>query len=144
MTVLGPLLIGALYVCLNSLIAEPHRRRFNAVMIAGAGAAYLSGGSLGRWELAFVAVLTYLAYRGLESWPAIGAGWLLHTAWDIVHHLRGDPIIPSLHDSSYGCAICDPVIAAWCLAGGRSVLDAVRGRLARATPALRDRRARSR
>ena len=53
----------------------------------------------------------------------IGVGWLLHTAWDVVHHLRGEPIIPFAHDSSLGCAICDPVIAVWCLAGGPSVPD---------------------
>ncbi|MEN3615588.1 DUF6010 family protein [Plantactinospora sp. ZYX-F-223] len=121
MTVLVPLFIGVFYVLVNSLIAEPHRRRFNAVMLAGAGAAYLSGGGLGIGEFAFTAVLTYLAYRGLESWTFIGVGWLLHTAWDVVHHLRGEPIIPSAHDSSFGCAICDPVIAIWCLAGGPSV-----------------------
>src|SRR5690348_1423738 len=38
MTVLVPLLIGAAYVALSSLLPEPHRRRFGAVMIAGAGA----------------------------------------------------------------------------------------------------------
>ncbi|AVT31676.1 hypothetical protein C6361_21805 [Plantactinospora sp. BC1] len=121
MTVVVPLCIGVLYVLLNSLIAEPQRRRFNAVVVAGAGAAYLSGGGLGIGEFAFTAVLTYLAYRGLESWRFIGAAWLLHTGWDIVHHLRGEPIIPSAHDSSFGCAICDPVIAIWCLAGGPSL-----------------------
>ena len=118
MSIVIPLLIGVGYVAANSLIREPHRRRFNAVMVAGAGAAYLSGGGLGAWEFAFTAVLTYVAYRGLDSWTFIGIGWLLHTAWDIVHHLRGHPIIPFAHDSSFGCAICDPVIAIWCLAGG--------------------------
>ncbi|WP_230421225.1 DUF6010 family protein [Actinomadura soli] len=28
-----------------SLNREPHRRRFNAVFVAGAGAAYISGGA---------------------------------------------------------------------------------------------------
>jgi Family of unknown function (DUF6010) len=127
MRVLIPLFIGVLYICLSSLVREPHRRRLNAVMVAGAGAAYLSGGGLVGWELAFTAVLTYVAYRGLESWTFIGIGWLLHTAWDIVHHLRGEPILPFAHDSSLGCAICDPVIAIWCFAGGPSITDAVRG-----------------
>jgi hypothetical protein len=99
--------------------------------VAGpAGAAYLSGGGLGGWEFPFVAVMTYVAYRGLESWTYLGIGWLLHTAWDILHHLRGHPIIPFVHGSSLGCAICDPVIAIWCLTGGRSVTDAIRSRLA--------------
>jgi hypothetical protein len=130
MTVLMPLLIGVAYVLLSSLIPEPHRRRFNAVMVAGAGAAYLSGGDLGVWEFPFVGVMTYVAYRGLESWTYLGIGWLLHTAWDILHHLRGHPIIPFVHGSSLGCAICDPVIAIWCLTGGRSVTDAIRTRMA--------------
>jgi hypothetical protein len=120
MTVVAPLLIGVLYVCLNLLIPEPHRRRFNAVMVAGAGAAYLSGGGLGLWEVGFTAVMTYVAYRGLESWTFIGIGWLLHTGWDVVHYLRGHPILPFAHGSSLGCAICDPVIAVWCLRGAFS------------------------
>lgn len=134
MTVIGPLLIGALYVSLNSLIPDPHRRRFNAIMVAGAGAAYLSGGGLGIWEFPFVGLMAYLAYRGLDSWTYLGIGWLLHTGWDIVHHLHGHPIIPFVHDSSYGCAICDPVIAVWCLTGGRSVPGTARARLARTDP----------
>lgn len=115
------LLIGAAYVAANSLLPERHRRRVNAVVVAGAGAAYLSGGGLGPWEFAFTAVLTYVAYRGLDSWTYIGIAWLLHTAWDVVHHLNGNPIVPFAEHSSLGCAICDPVIAVWCFAGGPSV-----------------------
>jgi Family of unknown function (DUF6010) len=39
MTVIAPILIGVVYVLLNSLIREPQRRQFNAIMVAGAGAA---------------------------------------------------------------------------------------------------------
>lgn len=117
---IAPIGIGLAYALLMSLIREPHRRRVNALMIAGAGAAYFSGGGMGAWELAFGALLVYVAYRGLESWTFIGVGWLLHTAWDVVHHLKGHPILPFAHDSSLGCAICDPVIALWCFSGGRS------------------------
>lgn len=126
-----PILIGLTYAALMSLIPEPHRRRFNAVMVAGAGAAYLSGGGLGGWEFPFTALVTYCAYRGLESWTFIGIAWLLHTGWDILHHLKGSPIIPFAHDSSFGCAVCDPVIALWCLRGGPSLIDFVRTRAAR-------------
>jgi hypothetical protein len=131
MTVVAPLLIGALYVLVNSLIREPHRRRFNAVMVGGAGAAYLSGGGFGIWELAFTVVLTYCAFRGLDSWTFIGIAWLLHTAWDVAHHLYGNPIVPFAEHSSLGCAICDPVIAVWCLAGGPSVIEPLRTRFSR-------------
>ncbi|MGV9244184.1 DUF6010 family protein [Streptomyces sp. NPDC003710] len=129
-----PVVIGVLYALLNSVLREPHRRRFNALMIAGAGAVYISGGGLGGWEFAFTALLTYVAYRGLESWTFIGIGWLLHTAWDVVHHLKGSPVIPFGHDSSLGCAICDPVIALWCLRGGPSLRDLVRGGRPAAAP----------
>ncbi|MEU0464903.1 DUF6010 family protein [Amycolatopsis sp. NPDC006131] len=125
------LLIGAAYVVVNSFIPEAHRRPFNAVFVAGAGAAYLSGGGLGIWEFAFTAAATYVAYRGLESWTFIGIAWLMHTAWDVVHHLRGEPIVPFAEHSSLGCAICDPVIAIWCFAGGRPVLSVLRNRLVR-------------
>ncbi|ONI81309.1 hypothetical protein ALI144C_22600 [Actinosynnema sp. ALI-1.44] len=121
MIVVSAVLIGILYVLANSLIAEPHRRRFNAIMVAGAGAAYLSSGGFGPWEIAFTAAVTYCAYRGLESWTYIGIAWLLHTALDVVHHIKGTPILPFAHTSSLGCAICDPVIAIWCFGGGRPV-----------------------
>ena len=133
MTVVAPILIGILYVALNSFIREPHRRQFNAIMVAGAGAAYLSGGGLGPWEFVFTAVVAYCAYRGLESWTFVGVAWLLHTGWDVLHHLKGNPIIPFAEHSSLGCAICDPVIAVWCLAGGPSAADLLRFRFRAAT-----------
>lgn len=122
-----PVVIGVVYALLMSLIREPHRRRFNAVMVAGAGAAYLSGGGLGGWEFAYTALATYAAYRGLESWTWIGIAWLMHTGWDIVHCFKGHPIVPFAHSSSQGCAICDPVIALWCLRGGPRLRDLLRG-----------------
>lgn len=132
LTYVAPILIGLLYALVMSLIREPNRRRFNAIMVAGAGAAYLSGGGLGGWEFLFAAAVTFCAYRGLESWTFIGIGWLLHTGWDLLHHVKGNPIIPFAHDSSLGCAICDPVIALWCLRGGPSLISLVRDRAARA------------
>lgn len=125
MDVVGPILIGLLYVCACSFFKEPNRRNFNAVMIAGAGAAYLNGG-LGIWEFAFTALITSLAYKGLGSYKLIGVGWLLHTGWDVMHHLYGNPIVPFAPSSSLGCAICDPVIAAWCFAGAPNVYNLFR------------------
>src|SRR5262245_28648583 len=122
MTVILPLLIGGLYVLLSSLIPDRHRRPFNAIVVAGAGAAYLSGGGLGAWALGFTAAATWVAYPGLAPWTFSGIAWLMHTAWDVVHHLKVYPIIPFAGDSSFGCAICDPAIAIWCFAGGRPVL----------------------
>jgi hypothetical protein len=127
MNVVAPALIGLAYAAAMSLIRDPDRRRqLNAVMVAGAGAAYLSSGALGPWEIVFTAVTTYCAYRGLRSWTWIGIAWLLHTCWDIVHALRGTNILPFAPHSSAGCAICDPVIALWCFSGGPSIPQLLR------------------
>ena len=69
---LAPLVIGLLYITLSSLLKEPARQKFNAVMIAGAGAAYLSGG-FGVWEFVFATLITYCAFRGLADYRFIGA-----------------------------------------------------------------------
>ena len=130
----APLFIGVLYVCACSFFKEPNRRNFNAIMIAGAGAAYLNGG-LGIWEFAFTAIVTYCAYRGLQSYNFIGIGWLLHSGWDVMHHLYGNPIVPFAAKSSLGCAICDPVIAIWCFAAGPSVHDLLRKMVAHSSKA---------
>jgi Family of unknown function (DUF6010) len=119
--VIAPIIVAVIYISAVSLFKEPQRRNFNAIMIAGAGAAYLNGG-FGVWEFAFTAAVTFFAYRGLQSYRFIGIGWLLHTGWDVLHHLYGTPIVPFVATSSLGCAICDPVIAAWCFAGGPSIL----------------------
>jgi hypothetical protein len=118
--VVVPVVVAVLFIAATSAFKEPQRRNFNAVVIAGAGAAYLNGG-LGVWEFAFAAVVTYCAYKGLNSYRFIGLGWILHTGWDVMHYLYGNPIVPLVSTSSLGCAICDPFIAAWCLAGAPSV-----------------------
>ena len=125
MSYVGPILIGLLYISICSLFKEPARQKFKAVMIAGAGAAYLSGG-FGVWEFAFTTIITYCAYQGLQDYRFIGAGWLLHTCWDFAHYLYGNPIIPFDATSSFGCALCDPVIALWCFAGAPSVFELLR------------------
>ena len=51
MGVVGPIVVALVYISLCSLFEEPNRRNFNAIMIAGAGAAYLNGG-FGVWEFA--------------------------------------------------------------------------------------------
>jgi Family of unknown function (DUF6010) len=84
MDVVGPILIGIVSICAGAFFTELNRRNFMAIMIGGAGAAYLNGG-LGIWEFAFTAVVTYCAYKGLHSYPFIGIGWLLHTGGDVIH-----------------------------------------------------------
>ncbi|MEO0332005.1 MAG: DUF6010 family protein [Bacteroidota bacterium] len=110
---------------LFSLIKEPTRQRINAIVIAGAGSAYFTGG-FGPWEMMFSTLMLFVAYMGLKHYYFIGIGWLLHTTWDIAHHLYGNPIIPFAPDSSFGCAICDPVLAIWFFMGAPSVFDLFR------------------
>ena len=116
---LSPLAVAAAAILLLALLREPARRRFSAILLAGAGAAYLSGG-LGGWEFGFCALMSVVAYRGLGDYRFIGAGWLLHTIWDVAHHLWGHSIVPFLPMSSFGCAICDLGLAAWYFAGAPS------------------------
>jgi hypothetical protein len=112
-----------LFIAASSWIKEPNRRNFMAIMIGGAGAAYLSGGGLGKWEFAFTAIVTFCAYRGLRSYRFIGLGWILHTVWDLIHHFYGHPIVPFLPNSSAGCAITDAILAVWFFAGAPSIFE---------------------
>ncbi|MCG8416650.1 MAG: DUF6010 family protein [Proteobacteria bacterium] len=112
--------IAIVFVFLASLITEPKRRKFMAIFVAGAGAAYLNGG-LGGWEFLYTSVATYVAYRGLDSYRFIGVAWLMHTGWDVLHHLYGNPIVFFEPTSSAGCAITDAVIAMWFFAGAPSI-----------------------
>jgi hypothetical protein len=112
--------VALIFITLCSLFREPNRQNFSVLMIAGAGAAYLNGGLLG-WEFAFCTVITGVAYWGLKDDRFIGIGWLLHTAWDTVHHLYGTPIVPFVPLSSFGCTICDPALALWYFRGAPSI-----------------------
>jgi len=49
--IVAPVVVATLFIIATSAFKEPQRRHFNAIMIAGAGAAYLNGG-LGIWEFA--------------------------------------------------------------------------------------------
>ncbi len=113
--------IATVYILLSSLVKEPYRQRLSAIILAGAGAAYLSGG-FGVWEFAFCTLMTFIAYKGLQNYSYIGAGWLLHTTWDVLHHLYGNPIVPFAPLSPAGCAICDSILAIWFFYNAPSVL----------------------
>jgi hypothetical protein len=120
--VLAATTVAIVFVFLVSLLREPTRQRFMAIFVAGAGSAYLNGG-LGGWEFLFTSVATYVAYRGLESYRWIALGWLMHTAWDVVHHLYGQPIMFFMPSSSAQCAVTDALIAVWFWYGAPSVYD---------------------
>jgi hypothetical protein len=120
MDYIGPAIGAVAFVAVMSLVREPARRSFNAIFVAGATGAYLSGG-FGVWELLFPAIAAPIVYRGLRSYRFIGIAWLMHSAWDLAHHLYGNPIWPFMSKSSFGCMIFDALIAVWFLAGAPSV-----------------------
>jgi hypothetical protein len=120
--VVGPAGAAVVFVLLMSLVKEPIRHRVNALLVAGAAGAYLSGGGLGPWELVFPVVALPVVYRGLSAYRWIGVGWLMHSAWDIVHHVYGQAIWPFMPTSSFGCMVFDAAIAAWFLAGAPSLV----------------------
>ncbi len=112
MDFIGPALAALSFIFIMRKIPEPMRHKFNLVLVAGAGAAYLNGG-LGFWEYPYVLFASVLAYKGWGSYKYIGIAWLCHTAWDLVHHFFADPIWPWLATSSIGCAVFDAVIGLW-------------------------------
>jgi len=119
MDYIGPAVAAAIFVLIMSLVREPARRSFNAILVAGASAAYLSGG-VGPWEVLYPAIASPVVYLGLRSYRFIGIAWLMHSAWDLVHHLWANPIWPFMPTSSFGCMIFDALIAVWFLAGAPS------------------------
>jgi len=121
MDYVGPVIGAVVFVVLVSLVKEPSRHTLNAIFVAGASGVYLSGG-FGLWELVYPAIVTPVVYLGLRSYRFIGVAWLMHSSWDIVHHLWGNPIWPFMPTSSFGCMIFDAVIALWFLAGAPSIV----------------------
>jgi hypothetical protein len=117
--------VAVVFALLVSIIPEPARQRWMAVLVAGAGGAYLSSG-LGFFELALPIVVTVLAYAGLRSYRFIAVAWLCHVGWDVLHHLYARPILPFAPTSSGQCAIADTLIAVWFFAGAPSIWAAFR------------------
>jgi hypothetical protein len=117
---LAAILIAFVFITLMSFVKEPYRQKINALLIAGAGAVYWSGG-LGVWEFVFGSLMLFVAYKGLKHYYFIGIGWLLHTGWDILHHFYGNPIVYLEPSSSAGCAVCDPILALWFFFGAPTI-----------------------
>ena len=124
MDYLGPVLGSMVFVLLMSRVSPRARRRFNAIVVAGASACYLSGGGFGIWEIPYIVVAgCVVSYRGLDDVRFVGLAWLMHSAWDVAHHLYGNPLWPFLMSSSHGCAIFDAIIGVWFLAGAPGPWD---------------------
>ena len=126
MDYIGPVIGAVVFVLIMSMVKEPARRTVNAVIVTGATGVYLSGGGFGVWELVFPFIAVPVAYRGLRDYRFIGIAWLLHSGWDVLHHLWGNPIWPFMPTSSFGCMIFDALVAVWFLAGAPSLVSSGR------------------
>ena len=117
----GPVIGALCFVLIMSRVPEPARRTLNAILVAGTCGAYLNGG-FGIWELIYPVLATPVVYLALRSYRFIGVAWLMHAAWDLPHHLWGNPIWPFMATSSWGCMIFDTLIAIWFLAGAPALI----------------------
>jgi uncharacterized protein DUF6010 len=129
MDYVGPAVAAVVFVLIMSRVKEPARRTVNAILVAGASGVYLSGGGFGPCELIYPAIATPIVFFGLQSYRFIGFAWLMHAAWDLAHHVWGNPIWPFMPASSFGCLIFDAFIAVWFLAGAPSPLSAASNRV---------------
>jgi hypothetical protein len=130
MDVVGPAIGAGVFVVAMSFVPEPTRRTLNAVIVAGASGVYLSGG-FGLWELVYPVLATPVVFLALRSHRFVGLAWLMHAAWDLPHHLWGNPIWPFMPTSSFGCLVFDSLIALWFLAGAPALVS----RALRSSPA---------
>lgn len=118
----GPVIGAVVFIVIMSRVHEPARHNYNAILLAGAGGAYMNGG-FGSWELAYAALATgVIGYLALRSYYFLGLGWLMHACWDLLHHLYGQPLWPFMPTSSFGCMMFDTLIAIWFMAGAPSSL----------------------
>lgn len=106
----------------SSLMKEPKRRTYNAVILAIAGGAYFNAG-FGFYEIVFGAVIGFTAYRSLNNYKFLTFGWVLHIIWDVAHHLTGNPMLTFLPSSSFECAITDSLLAIWYLFNAPSIFS---------------------
>src|SRR5881394_1391520 len=123
---IGPVIGAVVFGSMLSLLKEPTRRTVSAVIAAGLTGVYMSGGGFGVWELVFPLVAMPIAYIRLRSYAAIAVVWFMHSGWDLLHHVWGNPIWPFMPTSSFGCLIFDAVIAPWFVAGAPARVDGVR------------------
>ena len=124
--IIEQVVVAVVFITLTSLFKEPTRQKFSALFIAGAGFVYF-GSSFRGWEIAFGALFLWLAYRSLTDYKFVGIGWMLHVAWDIMHHVYGQPILSYVPLSSFGCAISDTGIAVWYFFGAPSIWRLIAG-----------------
>lgn len=122
------LILFPIFVTIMSILKEPYRQKVNAGLIAVAGGAYINAGLM-PFDQMFNVLLVFIAYKGLQNYKFIALGWILHTCWDIVHHFYGNPIDPSVPESTNVCAFFDVLLATWFFFNAPSIFDFVKTKL---------------
>jgi hypothetical protein len=125
--IVTPGFVALVAIVSASLMKEPNRQQLMAVVMGLAGGVYLNNG-FGGWEFPFAIAVVWCAYQGLRSYRWLGIGWLLHTAWDALHHWSGLPMIDLIPTSAFECAVTDVFLALWFFAGAPSVFVLYRRR----------------
>jgi Family of unknown function (DUF6010) len=115
-------ILSPIFIIAMSILKEPFRQKINAGLIAVAGGAYINAGIM-PYDQIFNVLLVFIAYKGLKNYKFIALGWMIHTCWDIVHHFYGNPIDPTIPESTNVCAFFDSMIALWFFFGAPSVFD---------------------
>lgn len=87
LNILAPLVVAPIVMTACSFLREPGRRQFSAIMIAGAGAAYLNGGLLG-WAFVFFVPFVPLSSAGCAICDTALALWYFQGAPSIFVWLR--------------------------------------------------------
>ena len=64
----GPVAAAAVFVVLMGFVKKSVRRPLNALIVAGASGAYISGGGFGIWEILYPVLAMPFAYAGLRSY----------------------------------------------------------------------------
>ncbi len=120
MAYVAPAIPALVFICVMSLIKEPLKRQINVVIAGGFSTLYVNGG-FGVWEFVYMALATIPAVLGHRSYKFIGVAWLMHAAWDLLHHFYGNPLWEFSELSSLGCAVMDSIVAVWFFADAPSV-----------------------
>ncbi len=121
-------LLAPIFITIMSLLKEPLRQKINAGLIAVAGGAYINAGIM-PFDQIFNVLLVFIAYKGLQNYKFIALGWIIHTCWDIVHHFYGNPIDPTMPDSTNVCAFFDVFIAIWFFFNAPSIFSMFKNKL---------------
>ena len=118
----SPTIAAIVFILIMSVVREPTRQNFNAVAAAGFATLYGNGG-FGAWEFVYMAIAVFPAYLGLKHYAWIGVAWLMHSGWDLAHHLYGNTLFHDHPGTSFGCFVMDALVAVWFFAGAPSVYD---------------------